>query len=155
MSLMAQNAPPWSTGNASIDALIRQNGARYGVDPYFIYCVIRQESSFNATALSVKGAQGLMQLMPATAARYGVTNPNDASQNIRGGTRYLKDLLELFHGRIDLVLAGYNAGEGAVLKYGQTVPPYKETKDYVRLISQRYLARPATPKPTSKKGTSE
>jgi len=94
-------------------------------------------------------------LMPATAARYGVTNPNDASQNIRGGTRYLKDLLELFHGRIDLVLAGYNAGEGAVLKYGQTVPPYKETKDYVRLISQRYLARPATPKPTLKKGTSE
>jgi len=155
MSLMAQNAPPWSTGNASINALIRQNGARYGVDPYFIYCVIRQESSFNAAALSVKGAQGLMQLMPATAARYGVTNPNDASQNIRGGTRYLKDLLELFHGRIDLVLAGYNAGEGAVLKYGQTVPPYKETKDYVRLISQRYLARPATPKPTLKKGTSE
>ena len=155
MGLMAQNAPPWTTGNASIDALIRQNGARYGVDPYFIYCVIRQESSFNTSALSVKGAQGLMQLMPATAARYGVSNSNDAAQNIRGGTRYLKDLLELFHGRIDLVLAGYNAGEGAVIKYGQTIPPYKETKDYVRLISQRYLARPAAPKPTAKKGTSQ
>jgi len=155
MSLMAQNAPPWTTGSASIDSLIKQNGARYGVDPYFIYCVIRQESSFNSSALSVKGAQGLMQLMPGTAARYGVTNSNDPAQNIRGGTRYLKDLLELFHGRIDLVLAGYNAGEGAVLKYGQTIPPYKETKDYVRLISQRYLARPATPKPTIKKGTSE
>jgi len=155
MSLMAQNAPPWTTGSVAIDNLIRQNGARYGVDPYFIYCVIRQESSFNSNAVSVKGAQGLMQLMPATAARYGVTNSNDPGQNIRGGTRYLKDLLELFHGRIDLVLAGYNAGEGAVLKYGQTIPPYKETKDYVRLISQRYLARPATPKPTVKKGTSE
>ena len=155
MSLMAQNAPPWTTGSASIDSLIKQNGARYGVDPYFIYCVIRQESSFNSTAVSVKGAQGLMQLMPATAARYGVTNSNDPAQNIRGGTRYLKDLLALFHGRIDLVLAGYNAGEGAVLKYGQTIPPYKETKDYVRLISQRYLARPATPKPTVKKGTSQ
>ena len=155
MSLMAQNAPPWTTGSASIDNLIKQNGARYGVDPYFIYCVIRQESSFNSSALSVKGAQGLMQLMPGTAARYGVTNSNDPAQNIRGGTRYLKDLLALFHGRIDLVLAGYNAGEGAVLKYGQTIPPYKETKDYVRLISQRYLARPATPKPTVKRGTSQ
>jgi soluble lytic murein transglycosylase-like protein len=157
MAMMAQNAPPWTTGSASIDALIRQNGARYGVDPYFIYCVIHQESSFNTNALSVKGAQGLMQLMPATAARYGVTNPNDPAQNIRGGTRYLKDLLVLFNGRIDLVLAGYNAGEGAVMKYGQTIPPYKETKDYVRLISQRYLARPATPKqqPAKGKGSSQ
>lgn len=147
---LARNAPPWSTGNARIDTMIRQNGARYGVDPYLIYCVINQESSFNTTALSVKGAQGLMQLMPGTAARYGVTNSNDPAQNIMGGTRYLKDLLQLFHGRIDLVLAGYNAGEGAVIKYGQTVPPYKETKDYVRLISKRYLSRPAVPAPASK-----
>ena len=135
----------WSTGNNRIDALIRENGARYGVDPYLIYCVIRQESSFSATALSVKGAQGLMQLMPATAARYGVTNVNDPAQNIRGGTRYLKDLLQLFHGRIELVLAGYNAGEGAVMKYGLTVPPYKETKDYVRLIGQRYFRKSNSP----------
>ena len=86
-----------------------------------------------------------MQLMPATAARYGVTNVSDPAQNIRGGTRYLKDLLQLFHGRIELVLAGYNAGEGAVMKYGQTVPPYKETKDYVRLIGQRYLRKSNSP----------
>ena len=145
MAWLSQNATPWTTGNARIDALIRDNGTRYGVDPYFIYCVIRQESSFNSTAISVKGAQGLMQLMPATAARYGVTNPNDAAQNIRGGTRYLKDLLQLFHGRIDLALAGYNAGEGAVIKYGQNIPPYKETRDYVRLISKRYLQKPAAP----------
>ena len=143
-------APAWTTGNTRIDSLIRQNGARYGVDPYFIYCVIQQESSFSSTALSVKGAQGLMQLMPATAARYGVMNANDPAQNIMGGTRYLKDLLQLFHGRIDLVLAGYNAGEGAVIRYGQAVPPYKETQDYVRLISKRYLRKPNPAPPTGK-----
>jgi Transglycosylase SLT domain len=143
---------PWTTGNGKIDALIRQNGARYGVDPYFIYCVIQQESRFSSTALSVKGAQGLMQLMPGTAARYGVTNPNDPAQNITGGTRYLKDLLQLFRGRIDLVLAGYNAGEGAVIKYGQTIPPYKETQDYVRLISKRYMQKPK-PAPATEKST--
>ncbi|MGH9882178.1 MAG: transglycosylase SLT domain-containing protein, partial [Pyrinomonadaceae bacterium] len=101
MAALSQNAPSWTTGNARIDALIRQNGARYGVDPYFIYCVIQQESRFSSTALSIKGAQGLMQLMPATAARYGVINANDPAQNIMGGTRYLKDLLQLFHGRLD------------------------------------------------------
>jgi soluble lytic murein transglycosylase-like protein len=142
LAALSQIPRSWTTGNVKIDALIRQNGARYGVDPYFIYCVIQQESSFSSTALSVKGAQGLMQLMPGTAARYGVVNANDPAQNIMGGTRYLKDLLQLFHGRIDLVLAGYNAGEGAVIKYGQTIPPYKETQDYVRLISKRYLRKP-------------
>ena len=145
----------WTTGNIRIDALIRDNGARYRVDPYLIYCVIRQESRFGATALSVKGAQGLMQLMPGTAARYGVMNANDPAQNISGGTRYLRDLMQLFHGRIDLVLAGYNAGEGAVIRYGQTVPPYKETQDYVHLISQRYLLKPSpAPKPESPTGAS-
>jgi hypothetical protein len=142
LTALARGAPPWTTGNSKIDALIRQNGARYGVDPYFIYCVIHQESGFSASAVSSKGAQGLMQLMPGTAARYGVLNVSDPAQNIMGGTRYLKDLLRLFPGRIDLVLAGYNAGEGAVIRYGQTIPPYKETQDYVRLISLRYLRRP-------------
>src|SRR5262245_4124984 len=125
MATLAQNAPAWTTGNKRVDTLIRQNGARYGVDPYFIYCVIQQESGFSNVAVSPKGAQGLMQLMPATAARYGVFNVNDASQNIMGGTRYLKDLLQLFHGRIDLVMAGYNADDGTVIKYGQNIPPYE------------------------------
>jgi soluble lytic murein transglycosylase-like protein len=142
-----QSATPWTTGNRRIDSLIRQNAEAYGVDAYLIYCVIQQESQFSSTALSVKGAQGLMQLMPGTAARYGVMNANDAAQNIMGGTRYLKDLSRLFSGRIDLVLAAYNAGEGAVMKYGQAVPPYKETQDYVRLISFRYLRRRNNPKP--------
>jgi soluble lytic murein transglycosylase-like protein len=115
-----------------------------------IFCVIQQESGFSSKGLSVKGAQGLMQLMPGTAARYGVMNANDPEQNIKGGTRYLKDLLQLFHGRIDLVLAGYNAGEGTVIKYGQAIPPYIETEDYVRRISHRYLRKPHTAPATGK-----
>ena len=129
---------PWSTGNSKIDSLIRHYGTQHGVDPYLIYCLMSQESGFSAGATSNKGAQGLMQLMPGTAARYGVTNPYDVAQNIKGGTRYLKDLLKMFNGRVDLALAGYNAGEGAVMKYGNTVPPYSETRNYVRLILKRY-----------------
>lgn len=128
----------WSTGNRQIDGLIRTNGARYGVDPYLIYCVMNQESNFRATAVSSKGAQGLMQLMPDTAARYGVTNPYDPAQNIQAGARYLKTLMNLFNGKVDLVLAAYNAGEGTVMKYGNRVPPYEETKYYVRSITARY-----------------
>ena len=135
---MALSDRPWSTGNSKIDGLIRYYGTQHGVDPYLIYCLMSQESGFSAGATSNKGAQGLMQLMPGTAARYGVTNPYDVAQNIKGGTRYLKDLLKMFNGRVDLALAGYNAGEGAVMKYGNTVPPYSETRNYVRLILLRY-----------------
>lgn len=128
----------WSTGNSRIDGLIRHYGTQHGVDPFLIYCLMSQESSFVAGATSHKGAQGLMQLMPGTAARYGVKNPYDVAQNIMGGTRYLKDLLKMFNGRVDLALAGYNAGEGAVMKYGNSIPPYNETRNYVRLILKRY-----------------
>ena len=131
----------WSTGSSRIDNLIRYYGGQYGVDPYLIYCTMSQESSFGVGATSPKGAQGLMQLMPGTAARYGVTNPYDVGQNIKGGTRYLKDLLKMFNGRVDLALAGYNAGEGAVMKYGNTIPPYDETRNYVRLILKRYTKK--------------
>lgn len=128
----------WTTGNSRIDSLIRHNGAKFGVDPYLIFCVMEQESHFNARALSPKGARGLMQLMPGTAARFGVRQASDPAQNIAGGTRYLKQLMGQFDGRIDLVLASYNAGEGAVLKFGRKVPPYRETRDYVKRISYRY-----------------
>ena len=138
VAVMALSDRPWSTGSSKIDGLIRYYGTQHGVDPYLIYCLMSQESGFTAGATSNKGAQGLMQLMPGTAARYGVTNPYDIAQNIKGGTRYLKDLLKMFDGRVDLALAGYNAGEGAVMKYGNTVPPYSETRNYVRLILQRY-----------------
>ena len=128
----------WTTGNNRIDGLIRQYGTQYDVDPYLIFCLMSQESAFTSRAVSSKGALGLMQLMPGTAARYGVSNPYDIAQNIKGGTRYLKDLLKMFNGRVDLALAGYNAGEGAVMKYGYTIPPYDETRNYVRLILKRY-----------------
>jgi soluble lytic murein transglycosylase-like protein len=134
----------WSTGNSRVDGLIRTYGAQYGVDPYLIYCLMSQESSFITGATSPKGAQGLMQLMPGTAARYGVTNPYDVAQNIKGGTRYLKDLLNMFNGRVDLALAGYNAGEGAVMKFGNKIPPYDETRNYVKLILKRYTKKPST-----------
>lgn len=128
----------WTTGNHNIDNLIRYYGNENDLDPYLIFCLMNQESGFLARATSPKGAQGLMQLMPETAARYGVANPYDAAQSIRGGARYLKDLLKMFNGRLDLALAGYNAGEGAVIKYGYQIPPYSETRNYVRLISARY-----------------
>jgi soluble lytic murein transglycosylase-like protein len=134
----------WSTGNPKFDALIKENGARYNVDPYLIFCVMEQESQFKPWVVSPKGARGLMQLMPGTAAHFGVRRPMDPAENIMGGTKYLKQLLENFNGRVDLVLAGYNAGEGAVMKYGGNVPPYKETRNYVQRISKRYgLNRPA------------
>ncbi|MEP6637538.1 MAG: lytic transglycosylase domain-containing protein [Acidobacteriota bacterium] len=128
----------WSTGRPKIDVLIRQSGAKFGVDPYLIFCVMEQESHFNTRAESPKGARGLMQLMPGTGARFGVRRPFDPGQNIAGGTRYLKQLLERFSNRVDLVLASYNAGEGAVVRFGHRVPPYRETRDYVRKISYRY-----------------
>ncbi|HBB89776.1 MAG TPA: hypothetical protein DC047_19390 [Blastocatellia bacterium] len=128
----------WTTGKPGIDSFIRQSAARYGVDPYLIFCVMEQESHFNTRALSPKGARGLMQLMPGTSARLGVRHPSDPAQNIAGGTRYLRQLLDQFNGRIDLVLASYNAGESAVMKFGGRVPPYRETRDYVKRISYRY-----------------
>ena len=128
----------WSSGSAGIDQLIRSNGARFGVDPYLVFLVIEQESHFRTRALSPKGAQGLMQLMPGTARRFGVRRPYDPAENIRGGTQYLKELLSMFKGRVDLALASYNAGEHRVISFGNKVPPFTETQNYVRRINQRY-----------------
>ena len=128
----------WTSGNARIDHLIKMNASRFGIDPYLVFCVIEQESQFKQFARSPKGAQGLMQLMPGTARRLGVRRPYDPAENIMGGTRYLKELMNMFGGRVDLVLASYNAGEGAVMKYGRNVPPYRETREYVKKIGKRY-----------------
>lgn len=128
----------FTTGSSEVDNYIVDSGTRHGVDPLLLYAIMHQESTFKSRAVSPKGARGLMQLMPGTAARYGVTNIFDARQNIEGGTRYMKFLLNLFDGDVNLALAGYNAGEGAVMKYGYRVPPYNETQEYVRRIGRRY-----------------
>jgi len=140
----------WTTGRPSLDGLIRETASRHSLDPYLIFCVMEQESQFKPRAVSPVGARGLMQLMPGTARRFGVRKIFDPAQNLDGGARYLKELVRMFGGRLDLVLASYNAGEGAVMKYGQRVPPYAETRNYVRRISARYgvgAAPPAAAKP--------
>jgi hypothetical protein len=128
----------FTTGDMVIDSYIVDSSLRYGIDPLLIYSQMHQESSFKLTATSYKGARGLMQLMPATAVRFGVTNIFDPRQNIDAGVRYMRWLLDTFNGDVNLALAGYNAGEGAVMKYGWQIPPYNETQEYVRRISNRY-----------------
>lgn len=128
----------FTTGNSSVDNFIIESGRRNSVDPLLLYAIMHQESTFKPRALSNKGASGLMQLMPGTAARFGVKNIWDPKQNIEGGTRYMRFLLDKFEGNVQLALAGYNAGEGAVMKYGYRIPPYNETQEYVRRISKRY-----------------
>lgn len=128
----------FTTGNSDVDSYIVDSGKRNSVDPLLLYSIMHQESSFKARAMSYKGARGLMQLMPPTAARFGVSNIWDPKQNIEGGARYMRFLLSMFSGDVRLALAGYNAGEGAVMKYGYNVPPYSETQEYVRRIGKRY-----------------
>lgn len=128
----------FTTGNPVYDSYIVDSSRRYGIDPLLIYAQMHQESSFKLKALSHKGASGLMQLMPATARRLGVSNIYDPKQNIEGGVKYMRMLLDMFGGDVNLALAGYNAGEGAVMKYGYKIPPYNETREYVRRISARY-----------------
>jgi soluble lytic murein transglycosylase-like protein len=108
------------------------------VDPKLMDAVIIVESGYNADAVSPKGAMGLMQLMPATAERFGVAEPFDPTANMRGGARYLRWLIGRFDGELSLVLAAYNAGEGAVAAHGHRIPPYRETQQYVQRVLQRY-----------------
>ena len=128
-----------TTGNERIDQIIVDAATEHGVEPLLLFSVMHQESAFNSGAISPKGARGLMQLMPATAARFGVKNIFDPEQNINGAAQYLRFLLDMFDGNVSLALAGYNAGEGAVRKYGNAVPPYPETINYVRKIKRRYI----------------
>lgn len=121
--------------SARFDPLIDEHSAAAGVSADLVRAVIQVESAFNPLALSPKGAMGLMQLMPATASALGVVNPFDPAQNIGGGVRYLKSLLARYDDKVELALAAYNAGPGAVDRYGQQVPPYRETRDYVKRIT--------------------
>lgn len=132
-----------------IDRVARENG----LDPSLVKAVALVESGFNPSAVSSKGARGLMQLMPATARRYGVRNVHDPYENLRAGTEHLRDLLDEFDGNVTLALAAYNAGSGAVRRSGG-VPNYRETRDYVRKIKNRLegptrRARPSPPPATT------
>lgn len=133
--------PPRTGGRvrppAGIGRLIERIAQKHGMDPELVKAVARVESNYNPTALSPKGALGIMQLVPATAERFGVADPYNPAQNIEGGVRYLKFLQDSFPGNLALALAAYNAGENAVRKHGG-IPPYRETRDYVRKIRQLY-----------------
>lgn len=111
--------------------LVEEAARTYQVDVALLHAVISAESGYNPAAVSNKGAVGLMQLMPETARRYGVANSLDPEQNIRGGTKYLSYLLQMFNNNLELAVAAYNAGENAVIRYGYSIPPYRETLAYV------------------------
>src|SRR4029450_9571505 len=133
--------------NDRYEPLIQEHATRQSLRPELVRAVIQIESGFNPRALSPKGAMGLMQLMPATARSLGVNNPWDPGQNIRGGTDYLRRLLDQYDGNEELAPAAYNAGSGAVARYGGRIPPYRETRDYVRKVG----AAAGDPGPTSKR----
>jgi len=126
-------APP----GLDLETLIAETARRHRLDPALVRAVVRVESAFQPQAVSPKGAQGLMQLMPGTARSLGVADPLDPAQNLDGGTRYLKDLVARYGGNLDLALAAYNAGERAVQRHGG-VPPYPETREYVKKVLERY-----------------
>jgi soluble lytic murein transglycosylase-like protein len=138
----------WMPSEADIrrfSSIIDTASRSHGVEAALVQAVITAESGFNPNALSRKGASGLMQLMPDTARRYGVRNIFDPVENIHGGVRYLRDLMAMFNGDMRLALAGYNAGENAVIRAGNRVPPYPETQNYVPKVMDiyhRFRARP-------------
>ena len=126
-----------SPQTVELENLVQEAGRRHDIDPELIRAVIRQESGFNPLAVSHKGAQGLMQLMPETARRLGVQDVFDPAENVLGGAKLLRQLMDRYEGDLDLALAAYNAGEAAVERYGG-LPPYRETTDYVDRITQAY-----------------
>jgi soluble lytic murein transglycosylase-like protein len=140
-SSIPRSGQAWMPSEADIrrfSSIIDIAARSHGVEPALVQAVITAESGFNPNALSRKGASGLMQLMPDTARRYGVQNLFDPVENIHGGVRYLKDLLAMFNGDMRLALAGYNAGENAVIRAGNRVPPYAETQNYVPKVIDLY-----------------
>ncbi len=124
--------------STSYDSLIMQHSTTHGVDPLLVKAVMKAESNFNPYATSPKGAQGLMQLMPDTAKLMRVDNPFDPDDNIKGGTKYLKLLDEMFQGNLELMLAGYNAGPNRVLEHNMKVPPIEETRTFIKRVKEYY-----------------
>jgi len=138
-ALFNTNARVTAPMPAYLSALIADASKQHGVDPRLVAAIAARESAFDPASVSPVGACGVMQLMPATARFIGVTKIFDARENVFGGVRYLRTLLDTFHGDLDLTLAAYNAGPGAVAKYNG-VPPYRETRDYVRIVRANYEA---------------
>ena len=134
----------YATPPAEIDELVHHTADRFQVDPQLVHAIIKVESEYNPRAVSRKGAMGLMQLVPATAQRFGVANPFDPKQNLEGGVTYLRYLLNLFGGDLALSLAAYNAGENAVLRRGG-IPWITETQNYVRKVTELYSPRTLVP----------
>jgi soluble lytic murein transglycosylase-like protein len=128
----------WVKNQKKFDPTIRSVAKQHQLPHTLLHAVITAESYYNPDAISKAGAVGLMQLMPGTAKQYGVSNRRDPKQSIQGGTRYLRYLAKLFNNDLTLMLAAYNAGEGAVKKYGNKIPPYKETQNYVRKVIKFY-----------------
>jgi soluble lytic murein transglycosylase-like protein len=137
ISFLTQSLYPNSQLKAQFDDLVRNIAQKYRVEHALIHSIIRAESNYDRFAVSPKGALGLMQLMPETAIQYGVKNVFNPRENIEGGVKYLKDLIKLYNGKTDLVLAAYNAGQEAVKKY-KGIPPYKETRNYISKIMNRF-----------------
>ena len=144
---------PLSGRAARYQSLIEEHAALNSVSPDLVRAMIQAESAFNPRALSPKGAMGLMQLMPGTAAEFGVRDAYDPAENVRAGVAYLKQLLDQYDGRVELALAAYNAGPGAVKKYGGTIPPYRETQAYVAKISGNIRQAAATSGAPARPGT--
>lgn len=153
VTVPAKNAPPlffntpypptvtsfYSNPNkAKFNNLIAQAAERHQVDAKLVHAVIQAESAYRPDAVSSAGAVGLMQLMPATAIRFGVIDSNNPEQNINGGTRYLRHLMDLFPNSLDLAVAAYNAGENSVLRHNNSIPPYPETQNYVKQVMALY-----------------
>lgn len=136
-----------SAAKADYDQVIDEVSRAHGLETALLHAVISVESRYNAKAVSRKGAVGLMQLMPQTAKRYGVADAFDPRQNLEGGARYLRDLLGMFNNNVSLALAAYNAGEQAVMKHGNRIPPYSETLRYVPLVLDFYQRYQADPRP--------